>query len=157
MPPRFIVDLDELDLDHVQADIDDIRAVNAQRYEMEQLTAIIKFDPDNGVIVARRDVSSDEFWVRGHIPGRPLLPGVLICECAAQLCSYYYCRVSESNRFIGFGGMERVKFRGQIVPGDCLIVMARSIELRSRRATFETQGVVHGRLVFEGVIIGMPM
>jgi 3-hydroxyacyl-[acyl-carrier-protein] dehydratase len=72
---------------------------------MEQLTGILMFDPEQSLIVGYKDVKADEFWVRGHIPGRPLLPGVLMCECAAQLCSYYYSRATSQSRFVGFGGM----------------------------------------------------
>ena len=71
------------------ADREAIRQVNPQRFEMEQLTAIVYVDPVNHVIVGYKDVRHDEFWVRGHMPDYPLLPGVLMCEAAAQLCSYY--------------------------------------------------------------------
>jgi len=108
-------------------------------------------------VIGFKDVRDDEFWVRGHIPGRPLFPGVLMCEAAAQLCSYYYRRYGGSNRFVGFGGMDKVKFRGQVVPGDRLILLARVIRLGTRRAVFEVQGIVDGRVVFEGVVTGMYM
>ena len=157
MPPKLLADLDGLDLDRLEADIEEIRRYNPQRYEMEQLDGIIRYMPEEGLVIARKDVRPDEFWVRGHIPGRPLMPGVLICECAAQACSYYYKRVMQTDRFLGFGGMEEVKFRAPVLPGDRLIMIAKSVELKSRRAVFKTQGVVNGKLVFEGTIIGMPL
>jgi 3-hydroxyacyl-[acyl-carrier-protein] dehydratase len=83
------------------------------------------------------------------------MPGVLMLEAAAQLCTYYYKKITQDERFLGFGGIDKVKFRGKVVPGDKLILIAKNIELRSRRAIFDTQGVVDGKLVFEGVIIGM--
>lgn len=88
MPPPAHFDLANLDLSRVVADQDAIRKVNLQRFEMEQLTAIVHIDRDNHVIVGYKDVRPDEFWVRGHMPNYPLLPGVLMCEAAAQLCSY---------------------------------------------------------------------
>ena len=158
MPPRIVIDTSQLDLDNPEISIEEIRAVNPQRHEMEQLTAIVKFDEEQRIIVGLKDVRGDEFWVRGHIPGRPLMPGVLMCECAAQLCSYYFTRVTGTDKFIGFGGMDKVKFRGQVVPGDRLIMIARCIEMREPRlALFETQGVVDGKLVYEGVVTGLPM
>ena len=84
----FIVDPATIDLNHVVADIDEIRRCNQQRYEMEMLTAVVHIDPATGLIVGYKDVGESEFWVRGHMPSRPLMPGVLMCEVAAQLCSF---------------------------------------------------------------------
>jgi len=157
MAPALLVDLAKLDLDRIVMPIEEIRRLIPHRYEMEQLTAVIHLDPEAGHIVAIKDVRDDEFWVRGHIPGRPLLPGVLMIEAAAQMCSVYFKKVSEDPRFLGFGGVDGVKFRGQVVPGDRLLLLGRAVEIRSRRAVFDTQGVVGDRLVFEARITGMPI
>ena len=157
MPPKLFVDLSAIDLDRLEAGPDEIRRYNPQRFEMEHLDGVIFCDTEQGVAVGFKDVREDEFWVKGHIPGRPLLPGVLMCEAAAQLCGYYFKKVVGTDEFLVFGGLERVKFRGQVVPGDRLILLARNTELKSRRATFDVQAVVDGKLVFEGVVIGMPI
>ncbi len=157
MAPSLLVDLATVDLDRVVMPIEEIRRLNPHRHEMEQLTAVVHLDADAGQIVAVRDVRDDEFWVRGHIPGRPLLPGVLMIEAAAQMCSVYFKKVKEDPRFLGFGGVDAVKFRGQVVPGDRLILLGQAVEIRRRRAVFDTQGVVGNRLVFEARITGMPI
>jgi 3-hydroxyacyl-[acyl-carrier-protein] dehydratase len=157
MAPPLVVDLSKIDLGRVVMSIDEIRQYNPHRYEMEQLTGVIHLDAAAGQIVAFKDVRPDEFWVRGHIPGRPLLPGVLIIEAAAQMSSLYYKKVQQDPRFLGFGGVDGVKFRGQVVPGDRLLLLGRAVEIRSRRAVFDTQGVVGDRLVFEARITGMPI
>ena len=157
MAPPLLVDLAKIDLGRITIPIEAIRAANPHRFEMEQLTGIIHFDPAAGEIVAVKDVRPDEFWVRGHIPGRPLLPGVLMIEAAAQMCSVYYKLVQKDPRFLGFGGVDAVKFRGQVVPGDRLILIGKALEIRSRRAVFDTQGVVGDRPVYEGRITGMPI
>ena len=155
MPQEILIDLSTLDLSKSIVDMDEIGAIIPHRFEMEQINGIIKFDPEQKIIVGYKDVSNNEFWVRGHIPGRPLMPGVLMLEAAAQLCTYYYKKTTQDDRFLGFGGVDKVKFRGKVVPGDKIILIAKNKELRSRRAVFDTQGVVNGNLVFEGVIIGM--
>ncbi len=157
MPPKMLFDLSSIDLCNLVVDQEGVREKNAQRYEMEQLNGIIHIDFDEGVIVGVKECGEDEFWVRGHIPGRPLLPGVLMCELAAQICSYYYLRAIEGDQFLGFGGMTNVKFRGQVLPGDRLIMVARKVDLTPRRATFDCQGFVDGRMVYQGRIIGMPV
>ena len=155
MAQDILTDLSTLDLNKQIVTIEDIREVIPHRFEMEQLTGILKFDIEQGIIIGYKDISDKEFWVRGHIPGRPLMPGVLMLEAAAQLCTYYYKQTMKDDRFLGFGGIDKVKFRGKVVPGDKLIIIAKNKELRSRRAIFDTQGLVDGKLVFEGVIIGM--
>ena len=150
-----MIDLSTLDLNKQIVGIEGIREVIPHRFEMEQLTGILKFDIEQGIIIGYKDISDKEFWVRGHIPGRPLMPGVLMLEADAQLCTYYYKQTMKDDRFLGFGGIDKVKFRGKVVPGDKLIIIAKNKELRSRRAIFDAQGVVDGKLVFEGIIIGM--
>ena len=84
-----LVDWDSLDLTHILADKEEIRKQNPHRYEMEMLTAIVYEDYENQLCIGYQDVSPDSFWVRGHMPGYPIMPGVLICESAAQLASFY--------------------------------------------------------------------
>ncbi|MCG3180524.1 MAG: 3-hydroxyacyl-[acyl-carrier-protein] dehydratase FabZ [Phycisphaerae bacterium] len=157
MPAQSIVDLAALDFDHPIATIEGIRKVNPHRFEFEQLTAIIHDDPATQTFAAYREVREDEFWVRGHIPGRPIMPGVLIIESAAQMCSYFIKQRLEDTRFVGFGGVEAVKFRGQVIPPSRLVFVGKMLELRPRRAICDTQAFVDGKMVFEGRIIGMPL
>src|SRR5439155_26934523 len=112
MPPEVHFDPSQLDLTNVVADRETIRGVIPQRGEMEQLTAIVYVDTEQEILAGYKDVRHDEFWVRGHMPGAPLLPGVLMCEAAAQLCSFYIVKYSGLLRdgFIGFGGLENVRF-----------------------------------------------
>src|SRR6202171_2387578 len=141
MPPEFHYDLAQLDFGRVVADADAIRRVNPQRFEMEQLTAIILLEPDQQLVIGYKDVGKDEFWVRGHMPDYPLLPGVLMCEAAAQLCSYYIMtqEVMQGD-FIAFGGLENVRFRGTVHPGDRLVLIAKATRLHRRQTIFNVQG-----------------
>lgn len=77
---------------------------------MEQLTAICFEDSVRMIAVGYKDLGPDEFWIRGHMPGLPILPGVVMCEIAAQLCSYFSQRnnLLGSNATLGFGGMNDV-------------------------------------------------
>ncbi len=157
MPPKMLVDLTQLDMNRIEDPIEGIRKYNQQRFEMEMLSGVIKYDPQGAYVVAFKDTTADDFWVRGHIPGRPLMPGVLICECAAQCCSYYFGRSTQQTRFMGFAGLEGVKFRGQILPGDRLVMVAKVREMKSRISSFDCQGFVKGQMVFEGTINGIVM
>jgi 3-hydroxyacyl-[acyl-carrier-protein] dehydratase len=157
VPPQLLIDVAALDLNKPIMSLEEIRKFNLQRYEMEQLSGVLKFDKETGEIVCYKDISHEEFWIRGHIPGRPLMPGVIMIEAAAQMCSLYFSLVSAMDKFIGFGGVDEVKFRGQVVPGDKLLLLGKLIELRPRRAIFDTQGVVNASMVFQARIVGMPI
>lgn len=157
MVAPLIFDISKLDLTKIILDKDKIRRIIPHRYEMEQLDGVVYFDKPSQIIVGFKDIKPEEFWVRGHIPGRPLLPGVLMIESAAQLSSIH-CKMlgtQEGDKFIGFGGVDKVRFRGTVVPGDKVIIISKCTALKSRSAIFDVQGVVNNKVVFEGVIIGM--
>ena len=154
MPPPLILDPSALDLTQVVADQEAIRRVNPQRYEMEQLTAIVLLDREQEVVAGYKDVRPDEFWVRGHLPDYPLLPGVLICEAAAQLCSYYCKKLGVlQGDFIGFGGMENVRFRSPVKPGDRLVLIGKAVKMNRRQTIFTVQAFVGATMVFQGDVI----
>jgi 3-hydroxyacyl-[acyl-carrier-protein] dehydratase len=158
MPPVAVVEPATIDTSRVLYDLEGIRRVNPQRFEMEQLTAIVHLDTEEGLIIGYKDVRPDEFWVRGHMPDYPLMPGVLICEAAAQLCAFY-CHLINlvEGGFLGFGGMEDVRFRGKVKPGDRLVMLAKPLRLNRRQTIFETQGFVDANMVYHGKIIGVPL
>ena len=126
---------------------------------MEQLTAIVFDDPKTNTCVGYRDLTHDEFWVSGHMPGSPLMPGVMMCEAAAQVCTYHSHRHDLLGcELMGFGGLDEVRFRGIVVPGNRLVLACRVIGVRrNRMITFEFQGFVDTRLICEGQIRGVPL
>ena len=155
MPSEALFDISGLDLDNPIVDRQGIYQVNPHRFEFMLLDAIVHVDYEKGRVAGYRDVREDEFWVRGHIPGRPLFPGVLMIEAAAQLVSYFVMSEDPEKGFLGFGGVTDVKFRGAVVPGDRLILLGQLTEKRSRRIVGATQAYVDGNQVYEGVITGM--
>lgn len=157
MPPVPLIDPSKLNYSRVVADQSAIRLRNRQRFEMEQLSAIILVDTENHLIVGYKDVRDDEFWIRGHMPDYPIMPGVIICEVAAQMASYYSFDLAGPGKFIGFGGMEEVRFRGQVRPGDRLVMAAKATRLHPRQTIFEAQGFVGDQMVFHGRIIGLSL
>ena len=136
----------------------DIERVNPQRFEMVQLTGIVHTDTSQHLFAGYKDVTGDEFWVRGHMPDYPLMPGVLMCEAAAQLCSYYIMTNGlMQGDFLGFGGMENVRFRGPVRPGDRLVLIGKGTKMNRRQCIFNVQGFVGSTMVFHADIIGVPL
>jgi len=86
------------------------------------------------------------------------MPGVLMCEAAAQLCSYYIMTNGlMQGDFLGFGGMENVRFRGPVRPGDRLVLIAKGTKMHRRQTIFNVQGFVGATMVFHADIIGVPL
>lgn len=156
---EFIIDLALLDLENPIADLEAIRALNPQRHEMEQLSAILYEDMERNACAALKEVGEDEFWVRGHMPGMPLMPGVVMLEAVAQLSSYFSQKHDMLGaEIVGFGGVDDVKFRGVVTPGDRLILMVQLVKVRRNRMIVASfQGVVDGNLVLEGTLKGIPI
>ncbi|MEM9365840.1 MAG: 3-hydroxyacyl-ACP dehydratase FabZ family protein [Planctomycetota bacterium] len=156
---ELIVDPSELDFENPIADLDAIRELNPQRFEMEQLTAILFEDLETHRCAAYKEVRDDEFWVRGHMPGMPLMPGVIMLEAAAQLSSYHTQKHDLLGAaMVGFGGVDEVRFRGVVTPGDRLVVMVQLEKVRrGRMIVAKFQGAVEGNLAFEGILRGIPI
>lgn len=154
----LILEPSQYDLDRVIADIDEIRRYNQQRYEMEQLTAICHEDPERNICVGYKDLGPDEFWIRGHMPGTPIMPGVVMCEAAAQMASYYTAKRKLMDAdVVGFGGLKDVRFRGMVRPGERFVIVAQLLRVRSSMLTCRFECFVRENLVCEGILKGIPL
>jgi 3-hydroxyacyl-[acyl-carrier-protein] dehydratase len=156
---EHILDFSELDPTRVVAGIEEIRRYNLQRFEMEQLSAICYCDTERQICAGFKDVTLNEFWVRGHMPKAPLMPGVIMCEAAAQLASYFVQKYDLLGaKVVGFGGLEEVKFRGGVVPGDRLLIVVQLLKVR-RGAMIgcRFEGFVEQQMVVEGRLKGIPL
>jgi 3-hydroxyacyl-[acyl-carrier-protein] dehydratase len=152
-----LIDFADFDPENVLVSREEICEINPHRFEMLLLDGILYLTDDYAV--GFKDLSEDSFWVRGHFPGRPLMPGVLICECAAQLSSYFALKTKMVDEgYVGLGGLESVRFRRPVVPGDRLIVMLKKGRVRHNvMFTAEFQGYVDQTLVVDGVIKGVAL
>lgn len=157
MPPPAIVEPASLDFSTILADRAEIARVNPQRFEFELLDAVLFVNKETRQFAGYHDIRPDAWWVRAHIPGRPLFPGVLMMEVAAQLSSFMYTRALGNSGFLGFSGVDGVKFRGAVEPPCRLVVVGLCTELKPRRFKSQMQGFVNGTMVFEGQITGMPI
>jgi 3-hydroxyacyl-[acyl-carrier-protein] dehydratase len=139
-------------------DAEAVQASIPQRFEMQLLHGILHHDADEAFAVGFHQSSADDFWVRGHVPGRPLMPGVVMVEAAAQLCAFVAETASgkDKSQIFGFAGLENVRFRGQVKPGDRLLIMAKAERL-GRLSVYATQAFVGPARVYEGKILGMSI
>lgn len=152
--PQFLFDIAGIDLTKDLFNQEEIRELNPQRGAMEHLNGIVYAAPDQGRLIGYKDVRADEFWVEGHIPGRPLLPGVIMIEAGAQLASFYTKKYVGWTGFIGFGGVEECKFRQVVQPGCRMYILGQKTQERHGRIWCKVQGIVNGGIVFEAGIVG---
>lgn len=155
----LILEIEALEAGPILADAAEIRRYNPQRFEMEQLTAITYEDHARHVCGGYKDLTPGEFWIRGHLPGVPVMPGVIMCEAAAQMCSYFAAKYGLiTDRMVGLGGLDEVRFRDVVRPGDRLWIVARLLRMkRNVMVVCEFQEFVNRQLVCEGQIRGVAL
>jgi len=153
------LDLAAFNFDAPIAGIEAIRTVLPHRFEMEMLTAIVSIDKGSHTIVGYKDCRLDEFWVRGHFPQHAVLPGVLMCEAAAQLCCYYMLTrgIVDGESLQGLGGIDETRFYAPVRPGERLSLVGRGLRINRRMNKFHVIGNVGDRKAFEAVILGVPL
>jgi 3-hydroxyacyl-[acyl-carrier-protein] dehydratase len=158
MPPPLLFDLSRIDLAAKPLfDREAIGTENPQRFEMQQLDGILWYDKEKRLVLGYKDVTKNEFWIRGHIPGRPLMPGVIMVEAAAQLLSFFVKRIYELTGFIGFISIDSTKFRSAVEPGKRLYLLGHITEFKSRKYSAYIQGVVDNTMVFDTTVSGMKV
>ena len=157
MPPPLILDPARVDPDQVVYSGDEVYQALPQQHEFRQLDHVCYYDPEQRIAAALREVRPDEWWVRGHIPGRPIFPGVLLLEAVAQLSAYACKYVHGFEGMIAYGGVDNCKFRVPIIPPARLILLCQEVDNRSRRIICATQAVMDGDLVFEARITGLVL
>ncbi|MHB2148854.1 bifunctional UDP-3-O-[3-hydroxymyristoyl] N-acetylglucosamine deacetylase/3-hydroxyacyl-ACP dehydratase [Calditrichota bacterium LG25] len=131
-------------------DIDAIKKILPHRYPFLLVDAIIELEPEKRA-VGIKNVTVNEPFFQGHFPQRPVMPGVLIVEAMAQVGGILLLneRVDVENKLVYFMGMDNVRFRKVVQPGDQLVMELEM--LKNRRTTFKMAGkaYVRGELVCE--------
>ncbi len=136
-------------------DIQGIMEMLAHRYPFLLIDRIIEVVPGDKV-TALKNVTINEPFFQGHFPGRPIMPGVLIIEAMAQaggILAYLTGTVEQRNRLIYFMGMDKVRFRKPVLPGDQIIFEAKMIKFRSKAAKMSGAATVDNQLVAEAELM----
>lgn len=133
-------------------DISDIQKVLPHRYPFLLVDRVLEVEEGTRA-VGLKNVSFNEEYFQGHFPGQPVMPGVLQLEALAQLSGVLLLRSSaDSNRIAYILGIDDVKFRKTVVPGDQLILEAELKKLRARTAQVQVRATVDGKPVTEATI-----
>jgi UDP-3-O-[3-hydroxymyristoyl] N-acetylglucosamine deacetylase/3-hydroxyacyl-[acyl-carrier-protein] dehydratase len=131
-------------------DTNAIQNILPHRYPFLLVDSVIEFEPEKR-IVGVKNVTFNEPQFTGHFPDRPIMPGVLIVEAMAQTGGILLLKDDEEmeNKLVVFMGIDNVRFRKQVLPGDQLVMELTM--LKARRSTFKMAGkaFVRGEIVCE--------
>jgi 3-hydroxymyristoyl/3-hydroxydecanoyl-(acyl carrier protein) dehydratase len=129
-----------------------IERILPHRHPFLLVDKVIEFVPDQR-IVGVKAVSANEPYLSRPINGRPTLPPTILTEAVAQVGAILILAKPENkDLLIFFRGMERVRFRGPVYPGDVVIVEANVKRLRSRMGVLDGRATVNGKVVVNGTM-----
>lgn len=135
--------------------IEKIMSILPHRYPFLLVDRIIEMIPGEK-IVALKNVTINEPFFKGHFPGTPIMPGVLIVEAMGQaggVLAFSSTPQERQDAILYFMGMDKVRFRKPVVPGDQLIIEAKILKLRSKAIKMSGTATVEDKLVAEAELM----
>lgn len=135
-------------------DLQDIFTLLPHRYPFLLVDRILTFEP-NVSITGLKNVTFNEPFFQGHFPNQPIMPGVLILEAMAQV-GIIFAKLTDDglrDKLMVFAGMDEVRFRRPVVPGDQLIMELSLIKRKSTLWKMAAKAVVEGQLAAEAVLM----
>ena len=136
-------------------DIEKIMDILPHRYPFLLIDRIIEIIPGEK-IVALKNVTINEPFFQGHFPGVPIMPGVLIVEAMGQaggMLAFSSAPQENKNAILYFMGMDKVRFRKPVVPGDQLLIEAKILKQRSKAIKMSGIATVEEKLVAEAELM----
>lgn len=133
--------------------VEEIQALLPHRYPFALVDRIIEYVPGQRA-VGIKNVTFNEPQFQGHFPGRPIMPGVLIVEAMAQVGGIVLTQIPGVSGLCMFAGIDKVRFRRPVVPGDQLIMTVELMTIkRLRFGKMQARAEVDGQLACEGELM----
>jgi len=134
-------------------DINEIKRVIPHRYPFLLIDRVVEIvEPD--VIRGYKNITANEPMFQGHFPDSPVFPGVLILEAMAQLGAYFVMRkLPEDKRMAYFAGIDKVRFKRVVIPGDRLDFEVKLVRNRGSFVVMEGKATVEGELAASATLM----
>lgn len=133
--------------------VTDIERLIPHRWPFLLVDRIVEYDPDAKRIVGLKAVTATEWFFQGHFPGMPVMPGVIQVEALAQTMAVYVARQPGFGDRIGlFAGIDGVRFKRVVTPGDTLRLEVTMEKLGSRFGKGRAVATVNGEIACEGLL-----
>jgi 3-hydroxyacyl-[acyl-carrier-protein] dehydratase len=134
-------------------DIIEVLKTLPHRYPFLMLDRILELTSET--VVGLKNVTINEPFFQGHFPGQPIMPGVMIVEAMAQAGGILGFSLSDDQKekTVYFMGMDKVRFRKPVRPGDQLIIKARLLKRKGSVFKMQAEAFVEDRLVAEAELM----
>jgi 3-hydroxyacyl-[acyl-carrier-protein] dehydratase len=140
---------------HNQLRIQEISALLPHRYPFLLVDRVLNIEPGTG-IKSLKNVTINEPFFQGHFPGEPIMPGVLILEAMAQTGIIFAKNTQPEDlgdKLLVFAGMDEVRFRRQVVPGDQLIMELKLLKRKSILWKMQGKASVNDEVAAEAILL----
>lgn len=133
-------------------DVNEIMRRIPHRYPFLLVDRVLEWKYDD-YLIATKCVSMNEQFFTGHFPRNPVMPGVLIMEALAQACALLWVQEIDPNALFYFAGMDAVRFKRPVVPGDLLRLETKLVRVSSGFAKFDVKATVDGELAAGAILM----
>jgi 3-hydroxyacyl-[acyl-carrier-protein] dehydratase len=134
----------------------DIQRLLPHRYPFLLVDKVVEIEPGKRLVAVKNVTANEPFFV-GHFPGAPVMPGVLIVEAMAQAAGLLvgYGKRIAPNEFLLFAGIDNVRFRHPVYPGDTLMLTLEVLRIRSRSGHLHGTATVDGKVACEADLLSI--